>query len=103
MSIPGLSEIPPRLPVTDNLRAIMRLADGAADYELVCQPTPASSVRNPDGSAQPETMAERTRRITETVIMYVIENGLLVVPADIAAWLGNYFPAQRASVEGSRP
>lgn len=97
MDIPGILPDPPRLPVTDDLRAIIRLCDGAADHELLCTPVPASSVRNPDGSEQPETAAERTRRITETVIMYAVENGLLLVPADIAERLENYFPAQRAA------
>lgn len=96
MSIPGLPPIPPRLPVTDDLGAIIRLAVGAADLELLCQPTPVSSVRNPDGSAQGETAAERTRRIVETAIMYAIENDLLLVPKDTAERLDEYFPAQRA-------
>lgn len=95
MTIPGLPEIAPRQEVTDDLRAIMRLVDGAVDYELLCQPVPVSSIRNPDGSPQSETQAERTRRIVETAIMYAIENGLLTVPADIAERLDAWFPAQR--------
>jgi hypothetical protein len=96
MTIPGLPDVPPRQEPTEELRAIIRLADGAADYELLCTPTPVSSVRNPDGLQQSETMSERTRRIVETAIMYAVENGLLVVPEGTGEKLADYFPAQRA-------
>jgi|SRR5450755_2603461 len=96
MTIPGLPSIPPRQELTGDLRAILRLACGAVDYELLCTPTPVSSIRNPDGSPQGETGAERTRRIVETAIMYAVENGLLVMPIDITNLLDDYFPAQRA-------
>ena len=46
-------------------------------------PGPPSPVPNPDGSAQPETRAEYTRRIIHQVIPALIRQGLLAVPDDI--------------------
>lgn len=100
MTIPGLPEMPPRLPVTDDLRAIIHSCDFAVDYELLHEPAPA---RSPGGSPLPETGAEQSHRITETAIMYAVENGLLTVPEDIAERLDGYFPVQRAPAERSRP
>lgn len=93
----GLPLVPPRQPVTDDLAAVIRLAVSAVDYELLCMPAPASSVRSPFGVAQPETPAERTRRVVETAIMYAIENDLLVMPDAISDRLDGYFVAQRAA------
>jgi len=61
--------------------AIIRYAALAADMEAL-KPTPASSVRNPDGSAQYETGAERTRRIVGRAVTHLLEVGLLVIPDD---------------------
>jgi hypothetical protein len=53
----------------------------AADMEAL-KLTPASSVRNPDGSAQYETGAERTRRIIGCAVTHLLNVGLLVIPDD---------------------
>lgn len=96
MSIPGFPGVPPRMEVTGDLRNILRACTMAVDMELLGKPAPASSVRNPDGSQQSETQAERSRRIVETAVMYAVENGLLSVPGDIAGRLDDCLPAQRA-------
>lgn len=100
MTMPG---IPPRQEVTETLAAIIHACDFAVDYELLRQPTPVSSIRGPGGLPQPETGAERSHRTVETAIMYAIENGLLVVPEDVAERFEGYLPVQRAPAGGSRP
>ena len=75
--------------------AIVKTAVLAADMEAL-SPPPVSRVRNPDGSAQGETGAERTRRIVETAVMHLIEQGLLAVPGDIAERLERPIPIARS-------
>lgn len=60
---------------------ILRLAVMSADMEAL-KPRPVSSVPNPDGSAQYETASDYTRRIVRAAILAMLEQGLLVIPAD---------------------
>ena len=57
----------------------------AADWELLGKPPPVSSVRNPNGSLQHETAAERTRRIVRTAVRHLVQIGLLAIPDDAQA------------------
>jgi hypothetical protein len=59
------------------------------------KPPPRSRVRNPDGSSQSETRAERDRRIVGTAVLYLLEMGLLVIPDDADQRLDDYLPVQR--------
>jgi hypothetical protein len=61
------------------LEMIIRAGVLAADMELLDNPAPVSTVRNPDGSLQGETSAERTRRTVSAAIGYLVELGLLQV------------------------
>ena len=73
-------------PITYNddlAREIIHFGVLAADVEAL-KPRPASSVPNPDGSAQYETNAEYTRRIISAAILHLIQVGLLVIPEDAA-------------------
>jgi hypothetical protein len=79
--------------VTDN---ILRFAVFAADSEAMKAP-PLSSVRNPDGSAQYETPAERTGRLVRAAVLHLIEQGLLVIPDDIDERLDRWIPVSRRS------
>ena len=66
-------------PITYNddlAREIIHFGVLAADVEAL-KPRPASSVPNPDGSAQYETNAEYTRRIISAAILHLIHVGLL--------------------------
>lgn len=78
----------------DAAKDVIRMAVFAADEEAM-KPTPVSKIRNPDGGSQSETPHERTARITETVVMYLLEMGLLVLPEDIGSRLDQYLPVQR--------
>lgn len=72
------------------LRVAMHAAGGAA-----MRPGPPSSVRNPDGSQQGETMAERDNRIVRTAFMHLLEQNLIVLPADIEQTLDGWIPLDR--------
>lgn len=66
----------------DLMDEIIRTGVIAADMEMLNTPPPLSSIRNPDGSLQYETQAERTRRLVNVAIRHVVDNGLLVVAPD---------------------
>jgi hypothetical protein len=72
----------------------VRVATMAASMESM-RPAPVSRVRNPDGSAQGETMAEHDDRIVRTAVMHLLEQGLVVFPDDIAGMLDGWIPAER--------
>jgi hypothetical protein len=74
---------------------VVRAAMLAANTEAV-KPRPVSRVRNPDGSAQGETMAEHDSRIVRTAVMHLLEQNLVVFPPDIAETLDGWIPAERA-------
>jgi hypothetical protein len=59
------------------------------------KPGPPSSIRNPDGSVQGETLHEYTVRIVRTAVMHLLEQGLVVFPPDIAETLDDWIPAER--------
>lgn len=63
------------------LDEIIHTAVLAADMEAMSA-GPPSRIRNPDGSAQGETQAERTRRLVNTAIRHAVDNGLLQVAPD---------------------
>lgn len=64
------------------LDALTRQVMFAADLEWF-KPGPASSIRNPDGSVQGETGAERMRRIVRAALRMALANGLVTaVPLD---------------------
>jgi hypothetical protein len=73
---------------------VIRAASMAASGEAL-RPAPVSSVRNPDGSVQGETMAEHDGRIVRTAVMHLLEQGLVVFPPDIAVILDDWIPADR--------
>lgn len=62
-------------------------------------PAPVSSVRNPDGSLQPETVAEHDNRIVRTAVMHLLEQGLVVFPPDITEMLDDWIPAERVGTD----
>lgn len=66
---------------TGLLEEIIQYGVIAADMEMLGV-TPLSSVRNPDGSAQYETAAERTRRLVNAAIRHLVREGLLQVTPD---------------------
>jgi hypothetical protein len=68
------------------LDEVIRMAVMAADMEAL-GPVPRSSVRNPDGSIQGETEAERTRRLVNAAIRHSVKSGLLMVAPDAEARL----------------
>ena len=70
---------------------ILRSAVRAADMEAF-KAAPASSVRNPDGSAQRETQAEFTRRIVRAAVTHLLDQGLLTVSDDAAERLDAGIP-----------
>lgn len=80
------------MPDTQALDAIIHFGAMAADHELLNKPVPVSSVRNPDGTAQHETAAERTRRIIATAVTHLVDAGLLTVPDDIGERLEQPIP-----------
>lgn len=80
----------------DAARDIIRWAMFAADAEAG-RPGPPSRIPNPDGSSQPETRAEFISRLTRTIVLYLLETGLLVIPDDISQRLEQYLPLQRQS------
>lgn len=60
---------------------VIRFGVFAADMEILnCKPTPVSAIRNPDGSTQPETGAERTRRVVSAAITHLLDVGLITIP-----------------------
>jgi hypothetical protein len=77
---------------------VIRAAGMAASLEAL-GPAPVSSVRNPDGSQQPETRAEHDTRIVRTAVMHLLEQGLVVFPPDIAELLDGWIPAERAGTD----
>jgi hypothetical protein len=78
----------------DQATAVIRVAGFAADTEAM-KTTPASRVRNPDGSQQGETMAEHTSRIVRAAVMHLLEQGLVVFPPDIEEKLDDWIPVGR--------
>jgi hypothetical protein len=78
--------------------AVIRVADFAADTEAM-KTTPASSVRNPDGSQQRETAAEHTSRIVRAAVMHLLEQGLVVFPPDIEEKLDDWIPVGRVGTD----
>jgi len=91
----GYLDWPDEVPHLDAAPALLRIAAGAADLEILCKPRPLSRIRNPDGSSQGETEAERTRRIIEVAVMHLIELGLLVIPDGISGMLELAVPMHR--------
>jgi hypothetical protein len=74
--------------------AFLRVAMFAADSEAL-DAAPPSSIHGPDGRPQRETPAEFTRRIVGAGVMHLVEQGLLVVPGDIAERLEGRIPLRR--------
>jgi hypothetical protein len=74
---------------------VVRAAVFAADSEALRVPVPLSSVRNPDGSLQNETPAERSTRIVRTAVMHLLEQGLIVFPENIRDLLDDWIPVER--------
>jgi hypothetical protein len=85
-------------------REILRAAGFAVMHEILDESMPVSSVLNPDGGQQPETIIEHQSRIVLTAIMYCIEQGLLVVPEDIeqGRWKEGGYPTERGNRDGIR-
>jgi hypothetical protein len=77
-----------------NAESVLQVASFAADMEML-RPTPVSKVRNPDGSLQGETSAERTSRIVRTAVLHLLEQGLVVFSADIDQRLDRGIPMER--------
>jgi hypothetical protein len=77
---------------------VIRAANFAASAEDM-KPVPVSSVRNPDGSPQRETLAEHDNRIVRTAVMHLLEQGLVVFPPDIAELLDDWIPAERVGTD----
>jgi hypothetical protein len=71
----------------------------AASGEALRVPTPLSRIRNPDGSLQNETLAERDSRILRTALFHLLEQNLVVFPADIAETLDGWIPAERVGTD----
>jgi hypothetical protein len=82
----------------DIARDVVRVAAMAASAEAL-RPTPVSRVRNPDGSAQGETMAEHDARIVRTSVMHLLEQELVVFPGDIKGKLSDWIPAERVGTD----
>jgi hypothetical protein len=78
----------------DILADVIHLGVLAADMEAL-GPQRFSSVRNPDGSAQPETHAEHTRRIIGAAIRHLVAAGLLAVPENAADLMEDGIPPGR--------
>jgi hypothetical protein len=72
-------------------------AAGLAAAMEATRPGLASQVRNPDGSAQGETRAERDGRITSAAVLYLLETGLLVIAPDAGRRLGGPLPLGRVT------
>lgn len=73
---------------------VYRAAVFAADSEMA-KPVPASSIRNPDGSLQPETRVEFSNRIVRTALLHLLEQNLVIFPPDIKETLDGWIPAER--------
>jgi hypothetical protein len=73
---------------------VVRAAAMAASLESLKVP-PASHVPAPNGGIQSETMAEHDGRIVKTAIMHLLEQNLVVFPADIRETLDDWIPAER--------
>lgn len=80
-------------------RNVVRCVVLAADSEIRRAPVPFSSVRNPDGSRQAETQSERETRLVRTAVMHLLEQGLVVLPPDIAEMLDDWIPLERAGTD----
>jgi hypothetical protein len=78
----------------DHAANVVRAASMAASITAL-GPVPVSSVRNPDGSAQRETLVEHDERIVRIAVMHLLEQGLVVFPPDIAVMLNDWIPAER--------
>jgi hypothetical protein len=74
--------------------ALIRASMFAAGDEAM-KPSPQSRVRGPGGEAQGETRAEYDRRIVGTAVLYLLEMGLLVIPADVDQRLDDCLPLAR--------
>lgn len=95
--------LPPEGEVTPFDRAIfadvLRAAGMAASFEAGRIPTPLSSVRNPDGSVQAETLAERDARLLRTALLHLFEQNLVVFPGDIVDTLDGWIPVSRIGTD----
>jgi hypothetical protein len=73
------------------IRVLTFTADNVALKEVT------STIRNPDGSRQRETQAEKTGRIVREVILHGLEQGLLAFPSGIRNRLDQGFVLDRES------
>lgn len=80
-------------------RNVVRCAVLAAQGEVSRKPVPFSSIRNPDGSRQPETQNECETRLVRTAVMHLLEQGLVVLPPDIMELLDGWIPLERAGTD----
>jgi hypothetical protein len=80
-------------------RNVVRCAVLAAEVEAGRRPVPRSSVRNPDGSQQDETRSECDTRLVRTAVLHLLEQGLVVLPPDIAEMLNDWIPLTRAGTD----
>lgn len=78
----GIERLTEAIQKDEQFGRIIQFGYIAADLEAM-KPPQISRVQNPDGSAQPETSAEYTRRLIETVVRYLVDNRLLNIPSDI--------------------
>lgn len=95
--------LPPEGQVTPFDRAVfddvLRAAGMAASFEAGRIPTPLSSVRNPDGSLQAETLAERDARLLRTALLHLFEQNLVTFPDDILDTLNDWIPVSRIGTD----
>lgn len=95
--------LPPEGEVTPFDRAIfadvLRAAGMAASMEATRKPAPLSAVRNPDGSLQNETMAERDARLLRIALLHLLEQNLVVFPPDITDTLAGWIPVSRIGTD----
>jgi hypothetical protein len=59
------------------------------------RPGPPSTIRNPDGSQQGETMHEYTTRVVRAAFFHALEQNLVIFPSDVAETLDDWIPAER--------
>lgn len=48
---------------------------------------------------RPETQSERETRLVRTAVMHLLEQGLVVLPPDIAEMLDGWIPLERAGTD----
>jgi hypothetical protein len=72
----------------DEAAALIRIAADAADSEALLTARPAG-----------ETPAAHTRRLVGAAVLHLIEQGLLVIPDDLARRLARPIPADRVSAK----